>query len=190
MDEILTVCLVGETIKPIKRWGLFTRGPLRLKLVGTPRFDLNVTRVNHKMGRRIEQATDCGFEEEFAWPPSAWMDGWMGGTEMELPLRPLKHRVLTAGAWSLGGYGLSLALRFGSNLLMTRLLAPQMFGVMAIALMVIAGLNMFSDIGLRLNVVQSNRGHEPLFLNTVWVSQILRGSLLWVFAVAVSATLF
>src|SRR5262245_5362607 len=100
-------------------------------------------------------------------------------TPMPSPARSsLKQRVLTASAWSLAGYGLSQAIRFGSNLLMTRLLAPEMFGVMAIAMMVMTGLAMFSDVGLKPNVIQSKRGNEPAFLNTVWTTQILRGVVL------------
>ena len=67
----------------------------------------------------------------------------------------LKQRVLNASAWSLAGYGISLAIRFGSNLVMTRLLVPEMFGVMAIATIVMVGLAMFSDLGLRQSIVQS-----------------------------------
>lgn len=98
----------------------------------------------------------------------------------------LKQRVLNAGAWSLAGYGLSLAIRFGSNLLMARLLVPEMFGVMAIATMVMVGLAMFSDVGLKQSIVQSKRGNDSVFLNTAWVIQILRGILLWFFALCVS----
>jgi O-antigen/teichoic acid export membrane protein len=87
----------------------------------------------------------------------------------------LKRRVLNAGMWSLAGFALSLVIRLGSNLLMTRLLAPEMFGVMAIASTVMIGLAMFSDVGLRQNIVQSSRGEEPDFLNTVWIIQIVRG---------------
>lgn len=65
---------------------------------------------------------------------------------------------------------------------MTRLLIPEMFGVMAIASLVLAGLVMFSDLGLRQNAVQSKRGEEALFLNTVWIVQIIRGFLLWIIA--------
>lgn len=90
----------------------------------------------------------------------------------------LKQRVMKAGVWSLVGFALSLAIRLGSNLLMTRLLAPEMFGVMAIASTLIVGLAMFSDVGLKQNVVQSKRGHETAFLNTAWAIQILRGTLL------------
>jgi O-antigen/teichoic acid export membrane protein len=94
----------------------------------------------------------------------------------------LKQRVLNAGAWSLLGYAFGQVIRFGSNLLMTRLLVPEMFGVMAIATMVMVCLGMFSDVGLAQSVIQSKRGSDPAFLNTIWVTQIIRGALLWLFA--------
>ena len=98
---------------------------------------------------------------------------------MPIPDRiSLKKRVLTAGVWSLAGYGLSAAIRFGTNLLMTRLLVPEMFGVMSIATVVMVGLAMFSDVGLRQNVIQSKRGSESAFLNTAWIIQIFRGIVL------------
>src|SRR6266571_1268363 len=102
----------------------------------------------------------------------------------------LKRKILNAGVWSLAGYGLSQAIRFGSNLLMTRLLVPEMFGVMAIATTVMVGLAMFSDVGLKQSVIQSKRGNDPDFLNTAWVIQILRGFVLWVFAICVSLLIF
>jgi O-antigen/teichoic acid export membrane protein len=102
----------------------------------------------------------------------------------------LKKRVLRAGTWSLAGHGLSQAIRFGSNLLMTRLLVPDMFGVMAIANMVIMGLALFSDLGLRQNIIQSKRGSDPAFLNTAWIIQIFRGIVLWFIALIVSLFVF
>src|SRR5438093_11787610 len=102
------------------------------------------------------------------------------------PSTSLKQRVLSAGAWSLGGYGLNLALRLGTNLLMTRLLVPDMFGTMAIAIIVMSGLAMFSDLGLRQSIVQSKRGDDSAFLNTAWAIQIIRGVLLWFLALGIS----
>ncbi len=104
--------------------------------------------------------------------------------------RSLKQRVFKAGVWTVVGFGLSQVIRFGSNLLMTRLLVPEMFGVMAIAQMVMYGLALFSDVGLRQNIVQSKRGNEAAFLNTAWVIQILRGVLIWLFALGVSLLIF
>src|ERR1700716_1779097 len=98
----------------------------------------------------------------------------------------LKQRVLSGGAWSLVGYAASFVIRLGSNLFMTRQLLPEMFGVMAIASLVLAGLAMFSDVGLRPSVVQNKRGDGPVFLNTVWVTQILRGVVLSSFAISLS----
>ena len=101
----------------------------------------------------------------------------------------LRQRVVQAGLWSLAGYALSMIIRFGSNLLMTRLLMPEAFGVMAIASTVMIGLAMFSDLGLKQFIVQSPRGGEQSYLNTAWVIQILRGVLLWGSAIVVSAFL-
>lgn len=90
----------------------------------------------------------------------------------------LRQRVLKAGLWSSAGFVLSLVLRFGSNLLMTRLLVPEMFGLMAVAMTVQVGLGMFSDLGLRQFVVQSVRGGQRSYLNTAWTIQIYRGVVL------------
>lgn len=98
----------------------------------------------------------------------------------------MKRRIFSAGGWTVAGSGLSQAIRFGSNLVMTRLLVPEMFGIIAIALMVNYALVMFSDVGLRQSVVQSGRGNTAVYLNTAWALQILRGALLWILALLVS----
>ncbi|WP_283807439.1 oligosaccharide flippase family protein [Bradyrhizobium jicamae] len=92
--------------------------------------------------------------------------------------------------WSLSGFALSSAIRLGSNLLMTRLLAPEMFGVMALAFTIIMGLSMFSDVGLKQNVVYSRRGHDSIFLNTAWVLQASRGLMLWAIACCLCFAIF
>lgn len=102
------------------------------------------------------------------------------------PLDALRARVLRAGGWTLAGFALSQAIRFGGNLVMTRLLVPEMFGVMAIATMVMYGLALFSDVGLRQSIVHSRRGGEAAFLNTAWAVQIARGLVIWGAAVVVS----
>ena len=58
----------------------------------------------------------------------------------------LKARVLGATIWTLVGYGGSQAIRFGGNLVLTRLLVPDMFGVIAVATVVLIGLGMVSDV--------------------------------------------
>jgi O-antigen/teichoic acid export membrane protein len=101
----------------------------------------------------------------------------------------LKERVLRAGGWNFAGHGLSQAIRLCANLILTRLLVPEMFGVMAIATLVTVILSMLSDIGLRQNIVRSHRGDDPDFLDTAWSIQVLRGIALWLLAVGLSVGL-
>ena len=105
---------------------------------------------------------------------------------ISLPAGGLRARVLRAGGWTVAGFALSQAVRFVANLVMTRLLVPEMFGVMAIATMVMYGLALFSDVGLRQSVVQSRRGREAAFLNTAWTIQVARGFVIWATALVVA----
>jgi O-antigen/teichoic acid export membrane protein len=84
---------------------------------------------------------------------------------------------MNAGLWTLVGHGSSQVLRLLGNLLLTRLLAPESFGVMAVATVVSIGVVMFSDLGLRQVIVRSNRASDPVFINTVWTMQVLQGLL-------------
>jgi len=101
-----------------------------------------------------------------------------------------RQRIVRAGSWTLGGDALAQIIRFAGNLLMTRLLVPEMFGVMAVASTVIHGIGLFSDLGLRQSVIQSKRGNDPEFLNTAWLTQIYRGLLIFGACAAASAGLY
>jgi O-antigen/teichoic acid export membrane protein len=107
-----------------------------------------------------------------------------------LSLGTLKQRAFKAGGWTVAGYGLSQAIRLGGSLVMTRLLVPEMFGVMAIATMVTVILALLSDIGLSQHIVQSRRGDDPALLDTAWVVQIIRGFALWLLALLLSLALY
>jgi O-antigen/teichoic acid export membrane protein len=87
----------------------------------------------------------------------------------------LRRRAIWAGAWNIGALVASQVMRLGGNLLVARLLVPEMFGMMVIATTVSVLLHLLSDVGLRQNIIQSPRGEDPLFLNTAWTVQILRG---------------
>lgn len=98
----------------------------------------------------------------------------------------LRSRVLRACNWTIGGHVAGQVLRLGTNLLMTRLLVPEMFGIMALANVIMYGLQMFSDLGLRQSIVQSARGNDPVFLNTAWTLQIIRGGLIWLLTLSLA----
>lgn len=65
-----------------------------------------------------------------------------------------------------------------------------MFGLMSLANILLIGLVLFSDLGIRQSIVQSHRGQEQLFLNTAWVVQIIRGAAIWLLALLLSAGLY
>ena len=92
----------------------------------------------------------------------------------------VKKLAIRGMIWTVAGYGAGQILRFGSNLVLTRLLAPELFGLMALVNIFIIGLHLFSDVGVGLNVVQNKRGDEPAFLNTAWTIQVIRGAILGV----------
>ncbi len=91
----------------------------------------------------------------------------------------LKKLAIRGTVWTLIGYGLSQCLRLGANLCLTRLLAPEMFGLMALVNVFILGLTLFSDIGIAPSIIQHDRGEESDFLNTAWTIQVIRGFALW-----------
>lgn len=92
----------------------------------------------------------------------------------------LKDRVVHSGSWTFVGYGVSQALRLGGNLILTRLLFPEAFGTMAIIQAAIFGVVMLTDMGLGQSIVQNKRGEDPLFVNTAWTIQVLRGFVAWI----------
>ena len=101
----------------------------------------------------------------------------------------LTKKVIHAGGWTAAGFVVSQAIRLGGNLVLTRLLFPEAFGLMAIVLVLMAGLALFSDFGINQSIIQSRRGDDPDFLNTAWVVQILRGVLIWITVLLIAYSL-
>ena len=99
----------------------------------------------------------------------------------------LKPRALRAAAWTSLGYGISQAIRLASNLILTRILFPEAFGLMAIIQVFMQGIAMFSDLGVGASIIQNRRGDEPLFLDTAWTIQVIKGILLFLIMVAISS---
>jgi O-antigen/teichoic acid export membrane protein len=97
--------------------------------------------------------------------------------------------VIRGAGWTLFGHGASLIIRLGSSLILTRLLAPDMYGVMAVGYMVITGLTMLSDLGLAPGAIKSHRGNDRTFLNVTWVVQMARGVVIMLIALVISAML-
>lgn len=101
----------------------------------------------------------------------------------------LAARVRAGGAFVSFGFAANQALRLASNLILTRLLAPEAFGLVAAAISISVLAVMMSDIGINSSIIRSNHSDDPRFLHTAWTLSIARNALLWIFMIAVAAAL-
>ncbi|TXI06600.1 MAG: polysaccharide biosynthesis protein [Pseudorhodobacter sp.] len=96
------------------------------------------------------------------------------------------QRALTGSMLTAGAYAVTQALRLVSNLILTRLLFPEAFGVMALVSVVLVGLSMFSDMGIGPAISRHPRGDEPAFLDTAFTFDVVRGLALWLLTCALA----
>lgn len=96
--------------------------------------------------------------------------------QVDTPARGmLELMAMRATFWTVMEYACSMVLRVVNSLVLTRLLMPESFGLMALVMTLIVGVSMMSDVGLGPSVIRSPRGDDPVLLNTVWTLQVLRG---------------
>lgn len=98
----------------------------------------------------------------------------------------LMQRIMRSSAFTIIGFGGQQAIRFGSNLILARLLFPEAFGTMALVTVLLVGLTMLSDLGIQPAIQSSKRGDEPDFLNTAWSLNLVRAGVLFVVACALA----
>jgi len=99
----------------------------------------------------------------------------------------LRKRIITASAWTLGSSVVEFGIRLVSNLIMTRLLFPEAFGLIAASTSIMIALNLVSDLGIRAVVIQSVHGDDDSFLRSAWAFQLVRGIVLFLVLLAVCA---
>jgi O-antigen/teichoic acid export membrane protein len=92
-----------------------------------------------------------------------------------LATKVLESTAIRATFWTVMDYGCSTALRVVNSLILTRLLMPESFGLMALVMTLVIGIGLMSDFGLGPSVIRSPRGDDPALLNTVWTLQVIRG---------------
>lgn len=91
----------------------------------------------------------------------------------------LRGKTLVAAFWSLIGSVGRGGIRLTSNLLLTRILIPEDFGLMATAMVVVTLIQVFSDTGVKTALVQNPRGHEPAFINNSFIIAMGRSAILF-----------
>ncbi|MGF1583278.1 MAG: oligosaccharide flippase family protein [Gemmataceae bacterium] len=83
-----------------------------------------------------------------------------------------KRQWLRAGLLGIGWMSLAqfacLAIRLGSNLILTRLLAPEVYGILGTAMAVVTMFEWLSDLGIQTTLVRHPKGGQRTFLLTGW----------------------
>ena len=92
----------------------------------------------------------------------------------------LQSRTVTAALWSLIGSGGAGIIRFASNLVLTRLLFPEAFGLMAAAMLSMTLVQTFSDTGVKTALIQHPKGDTPAFIDTSFLIALGRSVILFV----------
>ena len=83
-----------------------------------------------------------------------------------------------AGAMLFAFTAATLVLRLGGNVVLTRLLDPQAFGVVGVIVSVMIVLTMLTDLGFFDFVIRHARGGERRFLDVIWTIRLVQGALL------------
>lgn len=90
-------------------------------------------------------------------------------------LRIFPKSLLANVGWTTISYGAVQVIRLANNVILARLLAPQLFGLMLIVNTLRTGVELLSDVGVTQNIVRNPRGDTPEFLDTAWTLQVMRG---------------
>jgi O-antigen/teichoic acid export membrane protein len=92
--------------------------------------------------------------------------------------------LLKGSASTIGADGFTQALRLVTNVILARLLAPELFGIMLIVNTLRTGIELMSDVGIGQNIIYHKDGNDPDFYNTAWTLQAIRGVAIWLLALA------
>lgn len=110
------------------------------------------------------------------------------GRLLKIPLSSgiLGRSMISGAAWTTGTFAYRYALRLLSTVIVTRLLMPEAYGLMSLAMIFVTGLALLSDIGIAPSVIQSKRGEDEDFLRTAWTIKVLRGLFLGLMGCAIA----
>ena len=94
--------------------------------------------------------------------------------------------LLKGSLWTIGAFGVGQAIRVLTAVILARLLAPELFGIMVIIGSLRAGLELLSDVGILQSMVYHKDADDPDFYNTAWTLGIIRSILLWLIAIIIA----
>jgi PST family polysaccharide transporter/lipopolysaccharide exporter len=94
------------------------------------------------------------------------------------PTGSVIQQSVKSGAWLGATNVLSRGLQIAMIVVLANLLNPADFGLMGIGLLVLSGLQKFSELGLDAAVIQRKEQNADEYLNTMWSLQLARGAVL------------
>jgi O-antigen/teichoic acid export membrane protein len=97
------------------------------------------------------------------------------GVVIETPADSSAARAVRGGTFTVVGHAATQALRMGGQIVLTRIVPQEAFGLMALVHTFRACIDLFSDVGIGPSIIQNERGDEPRFLDTAWTVQFVRG---------------
>ncbi len=81
---------------------------------------------------------------------------------------------LRGAIWTVGTYSLSVVVRFFTNVGLSRLVPPEIFGIGLIVVTLRNGIELVFDAGIGQNIVQNPAGDTRAFRDTAWTIQFFR----------------
>lgn len=95
----------------------------------------------------------------------------------------ISQATLTKGTfWFLTSFGGGQIIRLTTSVVLTRLLAPELFGIMVIVNTLKTGVELISDVGIGQSVIYNKNADDPDFYDTAWTLTSIRGLVLWAVA--------
>lgn len=92
-----------------------------------------------------------------------------------IPQGNVAERAVKSGVWVTLINVFDRILQLIKLVVLARLLAPSDFGLMGIALLTLATLKQFSNLGIDSALIQQNEDNVDKYLNTAWSIQVFRG---------------
>jgi lipopolysaccharide exporter len=93
--------------------------------------------------------------------------------------------LISTSRYARGGIALGVGtlferiLRLIRNMILTRILAPEAFGLMALVMSINVFFESITDVGIRQSIIQNKKGDNHEYLNVAWWFQALRGVALY-----------
>jgi O-antigen/teichoic acid export membrane protein len=101
------------------------------------------------------------------------------------PGKTLQQRIVRSGLWNLGLRICIRTLTLIQTFILARLLLPEDFGLFGLAILVLHGLEMFSQTGFETALIQK-QGDTRSYLDTAWCIQVIRALITTIVLLALS----